>query len=89
MIYKTILYSSILIAFIAFFILYDKGFSFKNSLIMSLFAPLIGGLLILAGVFGTTLLMALSIAGAIMFLINRNKLKKLKSKNVKFKVYRI
>ena len=89
MIYKTILYSSILIAFIAFFILYDKGFSFKNSLIMSLFAPLIGGLLILAGVFGTTLLMALSIAGANMFLINRNKLKKLKSKNLKFKVYRI
>ena len=89
MIEKVILYTSLLLAFVAFILLYEKGFSFKNSLTMSLFAPLIGGLFVIAGVFAATLVGALVIFGAIMYVLNRKKVMKFKSKNIQFKAYRI
>ena len=89
MLERIIIYTSILIAFIAFFIFYDKGFSLKNSLTMSLFSPLLGGLLIIAGVFSVALILGLVTFGTIIYILNRKKLIKFKSKNMKFKVYRI
>lgn len=89
MIERVIIYTSLLLAFIAFFLLYDRGFSFKNSLIMSLFAPLLGGLFVIAGVFAATLIGTLTIFGVIMYALNKRKLIKFKSKNMHFKVYRI
>ena len=56
---------------------------------MSLFAPLLGGLLIIAGVFSVALILGLVTFGTIIYILNRKKLIKFKSKNMKFKVYRI
>jgi hypothetical protein len=42
-----------------------------------------------AGVFVTTLIGALTVFGTIMYLLNKKKLIKFKSKNMQFKVYRI
>jgi len=89
MIEKTILYMTLLIAFASFILLYEKGFSLKNSLTMSLFAPLIGALFVVAGVFAATLVGALAIFGTIMYILNRKKVMKFKSKNMHFKVYRM
>ena len=89
MIEKAILYTSLLLAFVAFILLYEKGFSFKNSLTMSLFAPLVGGLFIIAGVFAATLVGALAIFGTIMYVLNRKKVMKFRSKNMNFKIYRM
>ena len=36
MVWETILYTSFLVAFIAFFILYERGFSLKNSFLINL-----------------------------------------------------
>lgn len=89
MIEKAIIYTSLLIAFVAFILLYEKGFSLKNSLTMSLFAPLIGALFIVAGVFAATLIGALVIFGTIMYVLNRKKVMKFRSKNMQFKIYRM
>ena len=89
MIERAIVYTSLLLAFIAFFLIYEKGFSFKNSLIISLFAPLVGGLFIIAGVFTATFIGILTMFGIIMYALNKKKLMKFKSKNLQFKVYRI
>ncbi len=89
MIEKAIIYTSLLIAFVAFILLYEKGFSLKNSLTMSLFAPLIGALFIVAGVFAATLIGALVIFGTIMYALNRKKVMKFRSKNMQFKIYRM
>jgi len=89
MVGKAILYTSLLIAFIAFILLYEKGFSFKNSFTIALFAPLVGGLFFVAGVFAATFFTALLVFGAIMYALNKRKVMKFRSKNMKFKVYRV
>ena len=89
MIWKAIFYTSLLVAFLIFMILYDKGFSFKNSLIISMFAPLVGGLFILAGTFLAVFLTAMILFGSIFYMLNRKKIMKFGGKNFKFKVYRV
>ena len=88
MAWEPIIYTSLLIAFIVCILLYEKGFSFKNSLTMSLFAPLIGGLFVVAGIFLTTLVGALLVFGSIIYVLNRRKIKRYSGKNFKFEVYR-
>jgi len=89
MLNSTIGYTLGLVAFIALIMLYDKGFSFKNSLIISLFIPFLGGIFIALGLFTLTLLLILMLFGTIIYLLNKKKLMKLKSKNFRFKIYRI
>ena len=88
MIWKAVLYTSLLIAFIAFFLLYERGFSFKNSLIISLFIPVLGSLFIVAGVFLTTLVGTLIVFGSAYYFMNRKKMNHFGTKKIKFNVYR-
>jgi hypothetical protein len=88
-IWKTIFYVSILVAFILFFILRDKGFSFRNSLLMSLFAPIVGSLFVVAGVFVGVLAGILIVFGSIAYLLNKKKIMRFSNKNFKFKVYKV
>jgi len=89
MVWKTIFYVSLLIAFILFVILREKGFSFKNSLLMSLFAPVIGGLFILAGTLVAVFASALLIFGGVAYLFNKEKFMGFNGRNLKFKVYKV
>ena len=82
------MYTSLLIAFISFFLLYERGFSFKNSLVASLFAPIIGSLFIIAGLFVTTLIGALVIFGSAYYFMNRKKINNFGTRKIKFGVYR-
>ena len=88
MIGKAIFYTLLLIAFVSFFLLYEKGFSLKNSLIISLFAPILGGLFIVTGVFVTTLVSVLIIFSTACYLMNRKKVKKFRTKKINFNIYR-
>ena len=73
MIWEKIFYLSILIAFVVFILLKDKGFSTKNSAVISLFSPIIGGLFLLFGTIFATFLGAAIIFGGILYLFNRKK----------------
>ena len=69
--------------------LYDKGISLKNSLIISLFAPLLGAVFFALGVFAAAMVTGLLLFGVIMYLFNKTNLTKLKSRNMNVKLYRI
>ena len=88
MVWKTIFYVSLLIAFLIFITMRDKGFSFKNSLLFSLFAPFIGGVLILATTFFVVFMGLAITLGLIAYAMNKKKLMKFKPRRIKFKVYR-
>ena len=89
MVLESILYTSLLIAFVAFFVLYERGFSLKNSLVISLFVPFIGSLFIVSGLFLASLVSFLALFGLAYYVLNRKKMGKFSKKNIKFKVYKI
>lgn len=89
MVWKTIFYVSLLIAFVLFVILREKGFSFKNSLLMSLFAPVIGGLFILVGTLLAIFVSALLVFGGVAYLFNKQKFMGFNGRDLKFKIYRV
>jgi hypothetical protein len=88
MIWEKIFYLSILIAFIVFVFLKDKGFSTKNSTVISLFSPLIGGLFILFGTIFAVFFGAAIIFGGVLYLFNKKKVNNFR-RNFNVKIYKV
>ncbi len=88
MIWERIFYLSIIIAFVVFILLKDKGFSTKNSALISLFSPLIGGLFLVFGTLFAVFLGAAILFGGVMYLFNKKKVDSFR-KNFNVRVYRV
>lgn len=56
---------------------------------MSLFAPIVGSLFVVAGVFVGVLAGILIVFGSIAYLLNKKKIMRFSNKNFKFKVYKV
>jgi hypothetical protein len=88
MIWERIFYLSILIAFIAFIFLKDKGFSTKNSAIISLFSPVVGGLFLIFGTMFALFFGAAILFSGVMYLVNKKKIDSFR-KNFQVRVYKV
>lgn len=88
MVKEIILYMVGLISVVAFMLLVNTKFKFKNKVLLSLAAPIVGGLFILLGAIFLVFLTAVVVFGGIIYLVNKKKFQRWMENGPRFGINR-
>lgn len=88
MVTETIIYLAVFSAIVVFMLLIDSKMGLKNKILLSLSAPIVGGLLVMLGTVFLLFLLALLLVGGVFYLFNKGRMNKWLQSKPRFGLYR-